>query len=92
MPDQINTTDVLSTSSVGDVHRETTAERIFRKFPSALQQVTAVFITAGALAISVAILFSDKASLADYRTGAWSLISGIAGACVSHLFGERRNS
>jgi len=92
MPERINTTDVLEPDSVGDVHPETPWERILRKFPFIFQNAAAALIVAAAFATSVAILFSDKASLSDYRTGAWSVISGIAGAGVNHLFGNRRSS
>ena len=92
MPERISTTDVLKPDSVGDVHRETPWERVLSKFPSLVQNAAAALFVAAALVISVAILFSDKASLSDYKTGAWSLISAIAGAGLNHLFGSRRNS
>ena len=92
MPERINTTDVLGKGSVSDVHPETPWERVLRKFPFVLQNAAAAVFIAAAFLTSVAILFSDKASLADYRTGAWSVISGIAGAGLNQLFGSRRNS
>jgi hypothetical protein len=92
MSERINTTDVLAKDSVGDVHPETLGERILRKFPFVLQNAAAALIVVAAFITSVAILFSDKPSLADYRTGAWSVISGIAGAGVNQLFGSRRSS
>jgi hypothetical protein len=90
MPERIKTTDVLSRDSVKDVHPETTLELILRTFP--FESAAAALFVAAVGIVSICVLFSDKPSLADLKTGAWSVMSGVAGAGLNHLFGSRRSS
>lgn len=90
MPEKLKTTDVLNKDSVNDVHQETSLERLIRIFP--LENAAAILFVAAACAISIYVIVSDKPSLSDYKTSAWSVISGVAGAALNHLFGNRRST
>jgi hypothetical protein len=91
VPDRIESSDVLDTSSVGSVHRATRFERILDALPSA-KTVVAVFGIAATFTLCVAILFSTNQGLAEYRSGAWAILSTFAGACITYFFGDDRRS
>jgi hypothetical protein len=89
VPDRIESNEVLNSGSVGNVHRATLFERFLDALPTSHTVVAALGIMA-AFAVCVAILFSDNQHLAEYRSGAWAIISGYAGACITYFFGERK--
>ena len=90
MAERIESSRVLDSDSVGSVHPATTYERLLDVLPSSIRAVAAALGAIGVFAVSVIVLFSENPGLKDFKTGAWALISGLAGACISHLFGERK--
>jgi len=52
--------------------------------------VVAVLGTIATFALCVILLFSENPGLKDYKTGAWAILSGFAGAFLTYLFGDNR--
>ncbi len=89
MTERIDTDRVLDQDSVGKVHRETPFERFLDALPTA-HMVVAVLGTIATFALCVILLFSENPGLKDYKTGAWAILSGFAGAFLTYLFGDNR--
>jgi hypothetical protein len=89
--DRIESNEILDSTSVGSVHRTTPVERLLDALPSA-KTVVAIGGIAATFVLCVSILFSTNSALAEYRSGAWAILSGFAGACVTYFFGDDRRS
>ena len=88
VPERIESNEVLNSSSVGSVHPATLSERALDALPTSHTVMAALGLIA-AFVVCVMILFSENQHLAEYRSGAWAIISGYAGACITHFFGKQ---
>jgi hypothetical protein len=52
--------------------------------------VVAVLGTIATFTLCVVVLFSESVPLKEYKSGAWAIISGFAGAFLTYLFGDNR--
>jgi len=86
--DQIRSDQILPTGSVTDVHKETRVERFFRTSGPIFRSLTAFLFLTALVAVSIYILVSHDEYLKDFRTPAWGLLAGVAGACSTLLFGD----
>jgi hypothetical protein len=89
MTERIESGRVLDSSAVGDVRRETTFEHFMRVMAPPAQAVMAYLILSLILAFCGYIMVFGSGDLGGFRTAAWSVISGVAGAVGSKLFGGR---
>jgi hypothetical protein len=89
MTERIESGRVLDPGAVGDVRRETTFEHFMRVMAPPAQAVMAYLILSLILAFCGYIMVFGSGDLGGFRTAAWSVISGIAGAVGSKLFGGR---
>jgi hypothetical protein len=87
--EQIDTKRVLAPDSVGKVGRETAFERFLDALPTG-HMVVAVLGTIATFTLCVVVLFSESVPLKEYKSGAWAIISGFAGAFLTYLFGDNR--
>jgi hypothetical protein len=87
MTERIESGQVLDTSAVSDVRRETTFEHFIRVMAPTARAVMLYCFLAAILAFCVYIMVSGTGELGGFRTAAWSVISGTAGAIASKLFG-----
>ncbi len=89
MTERIESRRVLDPGAVGAVYRETAFEHFMRVMAPPAQAVMAYLILSLILAFCVYIMVFGSGDLGGFRTAAWSVISGIAGAVGSKLFGGR---
>jgi hypothetical protein len=89
--DKIESNEVIDEEAVGSVHPITLTERIVDALPTARTFVAVMGLTA-TMVVCICVLFSENPKLADYRSGAWAIIAGFAGACVTYFFGDGKKA
>jgi hypothetical protein len=92
MPETIESNSILPAGNVGEVRPETNWERVARVMLLYTRHIAAMIILVAAMWVLIAILFSENPKLAEYRSGAWGLLSAMAGGVMAHFFGERWRS
>jgi hypothetical protein len=92
MTERIDSRQVLDKGAVGDVRRETKIEHFLRVCgPIASSLVDYIFLGVILAGCWYLVLWGDDHS-AGFRNGAWSLISGIAGAIGTRLWGSSKKA
>jgi hypothetical protein len=89
VPDQIQSNEVIPSGQVTNVHRATLFERTLDALPS-LPSIIALGGIIAVVWVCIEVLFSQDQHLMEYRSGAWAILSGFAGACVTYFFGDKR--
>jgi hypothetical protein len=87
MTERIQSEQVLDSNSVGDVHRETNFEMVMRVIAPTIRGLFTYLLLAAILGFCVYIMVSEGEHLASFRNAAWGVISGVAGALSTKLFG-----
>lgn len=87
MTERIESGRVLDSESVSDVRRETAFEHILRVLAPTARAVMLYMTLAAILSFCGYIMVFGTGELGGFRTAAWSVISGVAGAIGTKLFG-----
>ena len=87
MTERIRSEIVLDSDAVSDVHFETSFERLMRVSATPARAAMLYLLLALILGFCGYIMVFGTGELGGFRTAAWSVISGVAGAIGSKLFG-----
>lgn len=87
MTERIESGRILDSDSVSDVRRETGFEHFVRVLAPTARAVMLYIFLAAILGFCVYIMVLGTGELGGFRTAAWSVISGVAGAIGTKLFG-----
>jgi hypothetical protein len=60
--------------------------------PTYSAHLAAMIILVAAIGVLIFIFTSANEKLAEYRSGAWGLLSAVVGGAMAHFFGERWKS
>ena len=88
MAERIQSSEVIAEGAVGDVHPETDFERYVRVLRPVFKGLGLYVIVGAMFVVCVYILFSTNPDLDHYRSGAWSMLTTLAGGAVGALFGS----
>jgi hypothetical protein len=92
MAEKIESNSVLPAGTVGEVRIENNWDRIARLLPTYMAHLAATIILVAAIYVIISVFFrqiSTNEKLAEYRSGAWGLLSAMVGGAMAHFFGER---
>lgn len=87
MPERIESRQVLDGNSVGDVRPETRFEHFIRVLAPTARAVMLYCFLAAILGFCGYIMLWGNEHVESFRTAAWGIISGVAGAICTKLFG-----